>query len=285
MKKIVTLTILATFAATICSQQANSQDIYFQKKDREVFDKYVAYIKDKADLPTGELITESARFFIGTPYVAHTLEIEPEGLVVNLRELDCTTFLETVFALSMTVKSGEMTFENFCNKLRLLRYREGIINDYTDRLHYTSDWIYTNNQKGLVDIVIQKEQGEPLNLNLFIMSSNTDRYKQLKDKPALIKKIREKETEINSREYYYLPANKIEQNNPLFRNGDMVGFVTTIPGIDISHVGIIYRDGGKLTFIHASSLHKKVLINEEPLAVYVNSTGRNTGIVLARARF
>jgi hypothetical protein len=285
MKKIVTLTILAAFAATICPRQANSQGVCFQKKDREVFDKYVAYIKDKADLPTGELITESARFFIGVPYVAHTLEIEPEGLVVNLRELDCTTFLETVFALSMTVKSGEMTFENFCNKLRLLRYREGIINDYTDRLHYTSDWIYTNNQKGLVDIVIQKENGEPLNLNLFIMSSNTDRYKQLKGKPALIKKIKDKENEINSREYYYLPSNKIEPNNELLQSGDMVGFVTTMPGIDISHVGIIYRDGGKLTFIHASSLHKKVLINEEPLAAYINSTGRNTGIVLARARF
>ena len=33
-----------------------------------------------------------ARQFLGTPYVAHTLEVsDPERLVVNLRQLDCTT--------------------------------------------------------------------------------------------------------------------------------------------------------------------------------------------------
>jgi hypothetical protein len=43
-----------------------------------------------------------ARYFIGKLYVAHTLEKSvPERLVVNLRELDCTTLIETVGALSM----------------------------------------------------------------------------------------------------------------------------------------------------------------------------------------
>ncbi len=62
----------------------------------------------------------------------------------------------------------------------------------------------------------------------------------------------------------------------------MVGFVTTIPGIDISHVGIIYKDGKRLTFIHASSKKEKVVIHEGTLSEYVKNTGRNTGVVLAR---
>ncbi len=41
----------------------------------------------------------------------------------------------------------------------------------------------------------------------------------------------------------------------------MVGFVTTVNGLDLSHVGIVYRKAGKLTFIHAStSAAKKVII-------------------------
>ena len=42
-------------------------------------------------------------FLRGTPYVASTLEKRSRrALVVNLRELDCTTFAETVLALSRT---------------------------------------------------------------------------------------------------------------------------------------------------------------------------------------
>ena len=267
------------------NQPVGNQKVYYKSEDRSIFDKYTAYIYNKTNLPDNQLIIETAKFFLNVPYVANTLEIEPEGLVVNLRALDCTTFLETVYALAMTAKTKVLTFENFCSKLRLIRYRDGVINDYTDRLHYTSDWIYQNQEKKIVKNVSKMAGSKPLNLNLYIMSSNTDKYKQLKGKDDLIGKIKVKESEINSRESYYLPTEEIEKRASQIKSGDMVGFVTTIPGIDISHVGIIYKDGKKLTFIHASSTHKKVVINKEPLSEFVKGTGRNTGIVLARARF
>jgi len=266
-------------------QPVGSQTVYYKPEDRSIFDKYTAYIYNKTNLPENQLIIETAKFFLNVPYVANTLEIEPEGLVVNLRALDCTTFLETVYALAMTAKTKELTFENFCSKLRLIRYREGVINDYTDRLHYTSDWIYQNQEKKIVKNISKMAGSKPLILNLYIMSANTDKYKQLNGKEELISKIKAKESEINSREHYYLPTEEIDKRASQIKSGDMVGFVTTIPGIDISHVGIIYKDGKKLTFIHASSKHKKVVINKEPLSEYVKGTGRNTGIVLARARF
>ncbi|MDE5657151.1 MAG: DUF1460 domain-containing protein, partial [Muribaculaceae bacterium] len=50
----------------------------------------------------GERTADIAMRFAGTPYVAHTLEGTPEMLTVNLDELDCTTFVETVMALSYT---------------------------------------------------------------------------------------------------------------------------------------------------------------------------------------
>lgn len=46
--------------------------------------------------------------FLKTPYVAHTLEVnDEEKLVVNFDEVDCTTFVEYVLALSLSpVKDG-----------------------------------------------------------------------------------------------------------------------------------------------------------------------------------
>lgn len=294
MKKLLLLIIFASLLSSVFAQGAdqstkqstNTQKVYYQPEDRFIFDKYVAYINDKKDLPTDQLIIETAKFFLGVPYVASTLEKEPERLVINLRELDCTTFVESVYALSMMAKSKDLSFDNFCNKLRWLRYRDGVINDYTDRLHYTSDWIYTNQQKGIVKNVTKSAGGQKLSLNLSIMSSNTDKFKQLKGKQELIDKIKAKESEINSREHYFLAAEDIDKNAAKIKSGDIVGFVTTIKGLDISHLGIIYKDGEMLTFIHASSSARKVIINKEPLSDFVRSTkGRNTGIVVVRANF
>ncbi|HBY02862.1 MAG TPA: DUF1460 domain-containing protein [Rikenellaceae bacterium] len=285
MKKLILSIFFASLFCSTFAQMANKPAIYYQPEDINIFNKYVVYIQGKTDLPADELIVETAKFFLGVPYVANTMEIEPEGLVVNLRELDCTTFLETVYALAMTAKSKNLTFDNFCSKLQWLRYRDGLISDYTDRLHYTSDWIDENQNKGIVKSIAQSAGGEPLNLNLYVMSSNTDKYKQLKGKAGLIGKVKAKEIEINARNHHYIPSAKIDQNAGLIKSGDMVGFVTTLPGIDISHVGIIYKEGDKLTFFHASSSQKKVVLNKEPLSVFVKGTGRNTGIVLARAQF
>ncbi|MFA6334802.1 MAG: N-acetylmuramoyl-L-alanine amidase-like domain-containing protein [Bacteroidales bacterium] len=293
MKKTLFSIALSFLVFTSFAQEASSSKvfqtdrpgIYYQPEDRFVFDRYIDYIFDKRNLPTDQLVIETAKFFVGVPYVGYTLEIEPEGLVIDLQELDCTTFVENVFALAMTVKSRDLNFDNFCNQLRWLRYREGVINDYTDRLHYTSDWIYTNQHKGIVKDVSRRAGGERIDFNLYIMSSNTDQYKQLKGKEDLINKVKAKESEINSRKHFFLPTDKIDINAKRIHSGDMLGFVTTIPGIDISHVGIIYKEGDKLTFIHASSTQKKVVINQVPLTEYIKEVKKNTGIVLVRAKF
>ena len=75
--------------------------------------------------------------FLGIPYVAHTLELgEKEHLIVNLHGLDCTTFVETVVALSMCDQQNQRTFDDFCKNLTTIRFRGGKMTDYTSRLHY-----------------------------------------------------------------------------------------------------------------------------------------------------
>ena len=86
-----------------------------------------------------------ARKLLGLPYVAHTLEVNRrERLVVNLRQLDCTTYVENVVALTMCARQKAYTFNAFCDNLRTIRYRGGSVPHYVKRLHYFTDWIEDN---------------------------------------------------------------------------------------------------------------------------------------------
>lgn len=255
---------------------------YCTDEDRMVFDRYLSEMSANKSLPAGELMVKTARFFLNTPYVAATLEKEPEALVVNLREMDCMTLVENVTALTKTMQSASPSFEAFCKNLQTIRYRNGEIHDYTDRLHYTADWIFENQRKGIVKDVTQAIGGVPLSVDVSFMSTHPDSYKPLNAHPEFVSRIAAKEKEINARPYYYIPETDINKQVEGIQDGDIVCFVTTIKGLDISHVGIVSRVGDKLTFIHASTTRKKVIVNEAPLQEYVESIKRNSGIMIVR---
>lgn len=259
--------------------------VYYTEEDRALFGRYLAFMEEKDSLPFDSLILRTASFFLGTPYAGATLEAEPEGLVVNLRELDCSTFAENVIALSRTVAAGEPDFDKYCSQLRHLRYREGTIGGYADRLHYTSDWLYENDRRQLVKYKGKEESGgKPYVFDLRFMSSHPDSYRQLKADSSLIPLIRETEQKVNERTsfYYLIPKDEVDSLAAYIQDGDMVAFVTSIEGLDISHVGIIAREDGKLTFIHASSQAMKVIVNRETLKEYAEKSKTCTGIMLAR---
>lgn len=256
------------------------------QEDKDIYERYCAAMKEEAALPTGDLMVETARFFLGTPYVAGTLEDVPERLVVNLRGLDCMTLVENTTTLAWSVKH-RLTFDGYASVLKEMRYRNSgnATLDYTDRLHYTADWIYENEKKGYLKDVTKEIGGRPLQLDLSFMSTHPDSYKQLKGNPERIAIMAAKEKEISARPHYYIPQDEINAHAGQIRNGDIVCFVTTVKGLDISHVGIICREGDKLTFIHASTTRKRVIVNEEPLQEYVQGIKRNCGILIVRPQF
>jgi hypothetical protein len=282
MKSFYILTIIAAF--TYSGAYARADTVYCTQEDSIVFNNYLSFMENKADLPFDSIILETASFFLGTPYVGGTLEKEPEGLAVNLREMDCFTFVENVIALSRTIAAGEPTFDKYCDQLKLIRYRGEEITGYADRLHYTSDWLYENEQKQVVKHVTGEAGGQPYTFGLNFMSSHPDSYRQLKADSSLIPKIQEAERQVNARtSYYYLiPKYEIDTFAVHLHSGDIVSFVTSIPGLDISHVGIMTRENEKLTFIHASSLAMKVIVNPESLREYVEKGKNHTGIMTAR---
>ena len=202
-------------------------------------------------MPTGDLMVETARFFLGTPYVAGTLEEEPETLVINLHGLDCMTLVENTAALAWSVKH-RLAYDGYVSVLK----------DVTKEIG-----------------------GQSLKLDLSFMSTHPDSYKQLKGNPGRIAVMTAKEKEISARPHYYIPQDEINEHAGQIRNGDIVCFVTTVKGLDISHVGIVCRERDMLTFIHASTVQKRVIVNEEPLQEYVQGIKRNCGIMIVRPQF
>ena len=105
-----------------------------------------------AKMPIGELVGKVGTELLGTPYVGFTLEgnVDVEVCTVNLSGLDCVTFFESSLGFARIITKGLSTTQALRDEVRFTRYRGGKLTDYTSRLHYTLDWMFDNQEKGVV---------------------------------------------------------------------------------------------------------------------------------------
>jgi len=278
MKKIAAIIIL--FTAIVSAQ-------IFEPEDLEICNKKLEFAVQEGmqNLPIGDIIAEVGKTFLGLNYEAHTLEVEgDEQLVIKLTGLDCTTFLENALTFARCIKAGKTSFEDYQDNLTQIRYRGGKIDKYPSRLHYFSDWIYDNVKKGIVVDVTKEIGGEPIKFAVDIMSTHPDSYKQLKENNSFIPAISKYEDDINSREYFFIPKERVIQLENGINNGDLIAITTNINGLDIGHVGIAVKmDSGRIHFMHAPLVGAKVQISKEPIGEYLEKIKKHTGIIVLRA--
>lgn len=233
-----------------------------------------------------DIVLRNASLFINTPYKAHTLEVNnTESLIINQEEVDCTTFVEYVLAMSLSNCHTKTTSDSaFVNYLRCIRYRDGNINGYTSRLHYMSEWIDNIVNQGLVSDITSKYGSSEMTLSLSYMSSNPHYYAQLKNSPSNLSKMKAIETTLNGKKVRWLPSDSISLHGPDFiEDGDIIMITTNIKGLDIAHVGFtIYNQSNELCLLHASSRHKKVVIDSQPLKQLLIGNSKWTGIRVLR---
>ena len=198
------------------------------------------------------------------PYVAYTLDQNSEErLVVNTRELDCTTYVENVMALALCASNKMYHFPQFCFALQKIRYVKGQIH-YTTRKHYFTTWINDNTSLGLIETVDQPNP--PFSATQIVdvdyMSTHPDAYAMLKKHPEWMEDITGMEKEISGMKERYIPSAVVD-NSSLLRqfvfDGDIIAIVTKKKGLDISHVGFAkwHKDG--LHLMNASMIRKKVV--------------------------
>lgn len=237
----------------------------------------------------GDRIVAMGERLLGTPYVAHTLEADsvgdPERLTVNLDGIDCTTFVETVTALAMTIDEGRTGWRDFLYNLEKLRYRGGEMNGYASRLHYVCDWIVNNRSKGIITEVTDHMPGvRYAEKTIDFMTANRDRYPALTDS-LTYERVKNTESGYHRHRYPYIRTNDTGARKALdiYRNGDILAFTSSLKNLDVTHMGILVIDpDGTPRVMHASSSLGKVVISDSSLADFLKRNRSLTGIRLLR---
>ena len=268
MKKSICF-LLFLFGLVLSSSAFSQSSIHSERDSLKV----VRLLEQGRREATAPLHLWYARQLIGTPYVGQTLEVNKrEKLVVNLRELDCTTFVETALALAMTHRQGSMRFEDYCRNLQTIRYRNGRLDGYASRNHYFTQWITSNEGLGIVhERELPMRISRPQKLDLHYMSQHPQSYPMLKDDTKAQAKIRQYERESDGRTVKYIPRDQLNQPRSsalgVVHDGDILAIVTKKDGLDTSHIGFaVWGKDGRLHLLNASQIHKRVV--EEPMTLY-----------------
>lgn len=272
MKKIFLFLITCTFVLQMKAQSTVPQ--YTPEDSIRVMNLLQSAEKDAAkDSTAGQTMLRIGRAIekMNIPYVAHTLEPnEQERLIINLRELDCTTFVESAMALTLCVRSGRTTFDDYCRILQKIRYWQGRAPQYVRRLHYFTSWIEDNTT---MDLVRELQSPNPpftavQTVQAHYMTQHVDKYRMLTVNPQDVPMIREMEKRIEGKKYRYIPKQQL-YNNQLLRktihDGDIIVIITNIKGLDTQHIGIAAWHADGLHLLNASSIHHRVI--EEPMTL------------------
>lgn len=241
----------------------NKTKILLGRWTRDELDKLISSSSNITDIRV-RIGTVSERF-LDTPYRESTLigDIKTdEEFVINLEGLDCLTFIEYVEAMRLS-----STFDEFRERLKRVRYREGKV-AFKNRNHFFTDW--KENNSGFVKDVTRETGGD-----------NTVKvHKMLNEKEdgtLFIQGIQPVQREIS-----YVPSGVIDDSliNKL-KSGDYAGVYSEKPGLDVSHVGIIIKDGDTVSFRHASSSEKSRKVIDQDFKEYFSD---KSGIVVLRPK-
>lgn len=277
--------IIISLWLSLCAQAASGRVVALPEDSLTV----CRLLREARQLPSGtNLPLFFARKFIGKPYVTHTLDgNDREQLVVNTRQLDCTTLVETVTALTLCAYHGHVAWHDYLCFLRSMRYRGGIIDGYPSRIHYFTEWITANTDAGMVCEI--QSPNPPFSavqkINVNYMSTHPDSYAALRRHPEYVDDIRQMERMVSGAKFRFIPKSAV-RNTSLLRqaihDGDIIAITCNKAGLDIAHLGFAVWKKDGLHLLNASQLHKKVV--EEPMTLYqyLQKHPSHTGIRIIR---
>lgn len=203
--------------------------------------------------------------FLGTQYKEDTLigsKDITEELAINLEWVDCFTFLDYIEAMRLSKSLAE-----FKENLRRVRYRSGDIS-YENRNHFFTDWREFNS--GLVEDVTEKiGAGKSRHIRKTLNRRDDGTY-FLPGIPC------------REREVVYIPSESVDDVViERLKTGDYAGTYSEKEGLDVSHVGIIIKDGDITLLRHASSSANNRKVVDEDFREYIDD---KPGILLLRPK-
>lgn len=319
MAKKSLLITLITFSLLACSNgsQANAKteeasgetEFSIAPVDYEIDDVYgdsakiAQWIKDAEGVADKDLVLFFFNKLKGQPYVAHTLENNArEKLVINVRDVDCTTSTENIMAMAICRKQNKTTFADFCEILKNIRYEmpyggedhEGRV-AYSHRNHYFTGWANSNIAQGYFEEITQPASifSATQRVTVDYMTAHPQYYKMLNETPTTadsIKLMERKLSDPKHNSYKYIPKSRLANTNTEeFRNaiheGDIVVILTNKQGLDTQHITMAHwGDDKQLHIMHASSLRKQVIYEPLTLYQYLQNQKTATGVRIIRLK-
>jgi hypothetical protein len=246
----------------------------------------------RPESPLGRSAARVGELAAGTPYEASTLEAylraggSPSGtepLALSLTRFDCVTLVEACLAVARVADGvGAPTWERFGQEVERMRYRGGDRGGYISRLHYFSEWITDGSQRGLLSDLGAELGGVADARPIRFMTEHRDRYLALAN-DRVFQEIGAIERRLDERPRRVIPADRIREVGDRIETGDVLAFATAIPGLDVTHAALAYRDaGGMLRVLHAPLSGGVVEVTRATLPEYVAAIRRSTGILVAR---
>ena len=262
------------------------------RQDWEVLRRTVAWAWQNGvdSLPIGERIARIGETFVGTPYLPQTLDpLGSERLVVNLRALDCVTFVENALALAHFVTEAPRdVLDRPAAAMRLyqamltkIRYRDGRLDGYPSRLHYFTDWLRDNERRGVLTLVTDDLGGVVDPESISFMSSHRDAYRQLEEDRSH-EEVGRTEERLNQTPRTYIPEAQVAAVADRIQNGDILATTSTVEGLDIAHTGIAFWKNGSLRLLNAPLVGKSVEISEQPLPQRLLGIRSQDGLMVGR---
>lgn len=241
----------------------NKQQIILGNYTPESLEHILKAASDIAD-PGGRIQFLSGQF-LGTDYAESTLigdSSSPEIFVVNLRLVDCMTFIEYIEALRLSA-----SFSAFMENLKKVRYKSGVV-DFSMRNHFFTDWKEFN--RDFIEDVTERLGGRTT-VRIF------KRLNEKADGAFFLQGI-----QPVTREFSFIPSDEISReviHN--LRSGDYIGIFSHLQGLDVSHTGILIRQNDDVYFRHASSQTDHRGVIDQDLTEYV---ANKPGIVVFRPK-
>lgn len=225
------------------------------------------------DLPYPEWARWMAQQWQGTPYGSGGKGVGPEELLLNLEQMDCMTAIENLLALHLARQRGDTSLAGFAQTLLAVRYQTTPPCVWEDRYHYLTHSFMSWEAWGSWLPI-----GIPDSRPVAYISHNRSKYAGFRD----WKRIQRVEEQLSTRPRYYIPTEQLQAWLPALRNGDIIAFISTEVGLDVSHVGLFFWEGEKPTFAHASLTAKKWVYGEDLCAYLDRRRAKVCGITVFR---
>ena len=249
--------------------------------------KINSLIVQSSGLPIEERVEIFSSFFKGKPTLESPLGEGRTGKfdkdpLYRFDGFDCTTFVETVLALSHS-----LDFAEFEKNINLIRYKNGVIS-FSTRNHFISlDWIPNNQSAGFIQDITRSLFTHGTKVSQALINKPNWYFKMKigqiqglnRPGPQLLNQLRSLgknfTPQLTSLDYVAIAL--VLKHLELIPSGSIINIVRE--GFDlsasigtsliISHQGIAVRKGNKLFYRHSTTVGPKKVI-DTPLQDYLS---------------